>query len=345
MESGYTGIPPFQTVTIMRIAVFDTKNYDRQSLDEANRQFGHQLSYFEPRLNRDTLDLVHDVDAVCPFVNDRLDAEVIASLAQRGVRLITLRCAGFNGVDVTACRQHGITVTRVPAYSPHAVAEHAFALLLAVVRRIHKSYVRVREMDFSLDGLVGFDLYRKTMGVVGTGRIGQAAIAIAKGFGMRVLAFDVYPQHGLDQQLGFEYVTLERLLAECDVVSLHLPLTAETQHMINGTSLAGMKSGAVLINTSRGGLVETGALITALKDGRLAGVGLDVYEMEEGVFFENHSEVGLQDDQLARLLTFPNVLVTAHQGFLTREALDNIAETTLANATAFEQGQALGNQV
>ncbi|RQO76129.1 hydroxyacid dehydrogenase [Aquitalea sp. FJL05] len=329
----------------MRIAVFDTKNYDRQSLDLANQQFGHQLSYFEPRLNQDTLELVHDVDAVCPFVNDRLDAEVIARLAQRGVRLITLRCAGFNGVDLAACQQHGIVVTRVPAYSPHAVAEHAFALLLAVVRRIHKSYVRVREMDFSLDGLVGFDLYRKTIGVVGTGRIGQATIAIAKGFGMRVLAFDVYPQAGLDQQLGFEYVSMARLLQECDVVSLHLPLTPQTQHMINADALAGMKSGAVLINTSRGALVETTALIAALKDGRLAGVGLDVYEMEEGVFFENHSEVGLQDDQLARLLTFPNVLVTAHQGFLTREALDNIAETTLANATAFEQGLALANKV
>ncbi|PXX44710.1 MULTISPECIES: 2-hydroxyacid dehydrogenase [Aquitalea] len=329
----------------MRIAVFDTKNYDRQSLDLANQQFGHHLSYFEPRLNRDTLELVHDVEAVCPFVNDRLDGEVIARLAQRGVRLITLRCAGFNGVDLAACQQHGIVVTRVPAYSPHAVAEHAFALLLAVVRRIHKSYVRVREMDFSLDGLVGFDLYRKTMGVVGTGRIGQATIAIAKGFGMRVLAFDVYPQAGLDQQLGFEYVSMAQLLQQCDVVSLHLPLTAQTQHMINADALAGMKSGAVLINTSRGALVDTTALIAALKDGRLAGVGLDVYEMEEGVFFENHSEVGLQDDQLARLLTFPNVLVTAHQGFLTREALDNIAETTLANATAFEQGLALANKV
>lgn len=329
----------------MRIAVFDTKNYDRQSLDLANQQFGHHLSYFEPRLNQDTLDLVHDVDAVCPFVNDRLDAELIARLVQRGVRLITLRCAGFNGVDLAACQQHGIVVTRVPAYSPHAVAEHAFALLLAVVRRIHKSYVRVREMDFSLDGLVGFDLYRKTIGVVGTGRIGQATIAIAKGFGMRVLAFDVYPQAGLDEQLGFEYVSMERLLQQCDVVSLHLPLTPQTQHMINAEALAGMKSGAVLINTSRGALVETTALIAALKDGRLAGVGLDVYEMEEGVFFENHSEVGLQDDQLARLLTFPNVLVTAHQGFLTREALDNIAETTLANATAFEQGLVLANKV
>lgn len=329
----------------MRIAVFDTKNYDRHSLDSANQQFGHQLSYYEPRLNRDTLELVHDVDAVCPFVNDRLDAEVIARLAQRGVRLITLRCAGFNGVDLAACREHGVTVCRVPAYSPHAVAEHAFALLLAVVRRIHKSYVRVREMDFSLDGLVGFDLYRKTIGIVGTGRIGQAAIGIAKGFGMRVLAYDVYPQPGLDQRLGFEYVSRETLLAESDIISLHLPLTEQTQYMINAASLATTKHGAVLINTSRGGLIDTGALITALKEGRLAGVGLDVYEMEEGVFFENHSSSGLQDDQLARLLTFPNVLVTSHQGFLTREALANIAETTLANATAFEQGLALENKV
>lgn len=329
----------------MRIAVFDTKNYDQHALDEANRRFGHEMVYFEPRLNRDTLDLVHDVDAVCPFVNDRLDAEVVASLAARGVKLVTLRCAGFNGVDLAACQQHGITVTRVPAYSPHAVAEHAFALLLAVVRRIHKSYVRVREMDFSLDGLVGFDLYGKTFGVVGTGRIGQAAISIAKGFGMKVQAFDLYPQPALAEKLGFDYVDLPTLLAGADIVSLHLPLTAETRHMINAYSLPGMKRGAVLINTSRGALVETSALIAALKDGRLAGVGLDVYEMEEGVFFENRSEVGLEDDQLARLLTFPNVLITSHQGFLTREALANIAETTLGNASAYERGEALPNKV
>lgn len=291
------------------------------------------------------MQLVQDVDAVCPFVNDRLDAEVMAALADKGVQLITLRCAGFNGVDLAAAEHHCITVTRVPAYSPHAVAEHAFALLLAVVRRIHKSYVRVREMDFSLDGLVGFNLYHKTMGIIGTGRIGQAAMAIAKGFGMRVLAYDSYPQPELADSLGFEYVPLETLLEQSDVISLHLPLTAESRHLIDASTLARMKPGAVLINTSRGGLIESTALIAALKDGRLGGVGLDVYEMEEGVFFEDHSESGLQDDQLARLLTFPNVLVTSHQGFLTREALTNIAETTLANASAFALGEPLPNAI
>lgn len=329
----------------MRIAVFDTKHYDRQALEAANVRYGHVLQFYEPRLNAQTVGLVHDVDAVCPFVNDRLDEPVVAQLAARGVRLVTLRCAGYNGVDLAACAKYGIVVTRVPAYSPHAVAEHAFALLLAVVRRIHKAYVRVREMDFSLDGLVGFDLYQKTMGVVGTGRIGQAAIAIARGFGMRVLAYDPFAQPELAASLGFEYVALDRLLAEADVLSLHLPLTAETRHLVDAVALAAMKPGAVLINTSRGGLVDTTALIAALKDGRLAGVGLDVYEMEEGVFFEDLSALGLKDDQLARLLTFPNVLVTSHQGFLTQEALSHIADTTLANAAELEAGRPLPNEV
>ncbi|KMN35423.1 2-hydroxyacid dehydrogenase [Chromobacterium sp. LK1] len=329
----------------MRIAVFDTKNYDRHALQAANGKHGHQLQFFEPRLNLDTVGLAQGFDAVCPFVNDRLDAMVVAKLAAEGVKLVTLRCAGYNGVDLAACRQHGIAVTRVPAYSPHAVAEHAFALLLAVVRRIHKSYTRVREMDFSLDGLVGFDLHGKTMGVLGAGRIGQATMAIARGFGMRVLAYDLYPNAGLAASLGCEFVSLDEIWSQADVISLHLPLTADSRHLVNRDTLARMKPGAVLINTSRGGLVDTAALLEALKAGRLSGVGLDVYEMEEGVFFENLSESGLQDDQLARLLTFPNVLVTSHQGFLTREALMNIADTTLGNAGAFERGEALVNAI
>ncbi|MCP1291391.1 MULTISPECIES: 2-hydroxyacid dehydrogenase [Chromobacterium] len=329
----------------MRIAVFDAKNYDRHALEAANQSHHHQLQFFEPRLNLDTVGLVQDVDAVCPFVNDRLDAAVVAKLAAAGVKLVTLRCAGYNGVDLAACRRHGIAVTRVPAYSPHAVAEHAFALLLAVVRRIHKSYTRVREMDFSLDGLVGFDLHGKTMGVLGAGRIGQATMSIARGFGMRVLAYDLYPNAELAASLGCEFVSLEEVWRQADVISLHLPLTAESRHVVNRETLARMKPGAVLINTSRGGLIDTAALLEALKAGRLSGVGLDVYEMEEGVFFENLSESGLQDDQLARLLTFPNVLVTSHQGFLTREALMNIADTTLGNAGAFERGEALVNAV
>lgn len=329
----------------MRIAVFDAKNYDRHALEAANQSHHHQLQFFEPRLNLDTVGLVQDVDAVCPFVNDRLDAAVVAKLAAAGVKLVTLRCAGYNGVDLAACRRHGIAVTRVPAYSPHAVAEHAFALLLAVVRRIHKSYTRVREMDFSLDGLVGFDLHGKTMGVLGAGRIGQATMSIARGFGMRVLAYDLYPNAELAASLGCEFVSLEEVWRQADVISLHLPLTAESRHVVNRETLARMKPGTVLINTSRGGLIDTAALLEALKAGRLSGVGLDVYEMEEGVFFENLSESGLQDDQLARLLTFPNVLVTSHQGFLTREALMNIADTTLGNAGAFERGEALVNAV
>ncbi|NHR05777.1 2-hydroxyacid dehydrogenase [Chromobacterium haemolyticum] len=329
----------------MRIAVFDAKNYDRQALEAANQNHHHQLQFFEPRLSLDTVGLVQGVAAVCPFVNDRLDAAVVAKLAAAGVKLVTLRCAGYNGVDLAACRQHGIAVTRVPAYSPHAVAEHAFALLLAVVRRIHKSYTRVREMDFSLDGLVGFDLHGKTMGVLGAGRIGRATMSIARGFGMRVLAYDLYPNAELAASLGCEFVSLEEIWRQADVISLHLPLTAESRHLINRDTLGRMKPGAVLINTSRGGLVDTAALLEALKAGRLSGVGLDVYEMEEGVFFENLSESGLQDDQLARLLTFPNVLVTSHQGFLTREALMNIADTTLGNAGAFERGEALVNAI
>lgn len=329
----------------MKIAVFDTKHYDRQALTAANLSAGHQLQFFEPRLNAATVELASGFDAVCPFVNDRLDAGVVARLAELGVRIVLLRCAGFNGVDLSACAHHGITVARVPAYSPHAVAEHAFALLMAVNRRIHKAYVRVREMDFSLDGLVGFDLYGKTFGVIGTGRIGEAAIGIARGFGMRVLAHDVQPDVALAARLGCHYAPLAQVLAEADVLSLHLPLLPATRHLIDAAALAAMKPGAVLINTSRGALVDTPALIDALKEGRLAGVGLDVYEMEEGVFFEDLSDTGLQDDQLARLLTFPNVLVTSHQGFLTREALGNIAETTLGNATAFERGEALHNEV
>ncbi|GHD81525.1 2-hydroxyacid dehydrogenase [Vogesella fluminis] len=329
----------------MKIAVFDAKQYDRHAMESANIDYGFVLTFFESRLSSDTVALAAGFEVVCPFVNDRLDAAAVACLAAGGTRLVALRCAGFNGVDLAACSRYGIRVVRVPAYSPHAVAEHAFALLLAVNRRIHKAYVRVREMDFSLDGLVGFDLHGKTFGVIGTGRIGEAAIGIARGFGMRVLAHDVAQDRPLASQLGFSYVDRATLLAEADVISLHLPLSPATRHLIDAGALAQMKRGALLINTSRGGLIDTPALIEALKDGHLGGVGLDVYEMEEGVFFENLSDVGLQDDQLARLLTFPNVLVTSHQGFLTREALDNIARTTLDNVQAFARGVVLDNAV
>ena len=330
---------------MMKIAVFDTKQYDRHALSAANADYDHELVFFEPRLNAETVGLAAGFEVVCPFVNDRLDAAVVARLAAGGTRLVALRCAGFNGVDLAACAQHGIPVVRVPAYSPHAVAEHAFALLMAVNRRIHKAYVRVREMDFSLDGLVGFDLHGKTFGVIGTGRIGLAALDIARGFGMRTLAFDVTRDAALAAKHGFEYADQDTVLAQSDVLSLHVPLLPVTRHLIKATTLARMKPGAVLINTSRGALVNTGDLIDALKSGQLGGVGLDVYEMEEGVFFENLSDTGLLDDQLARLLTFPNVLVTSHQGFLTHEALGNIAHTTLGNVSDFAAGKPLLNAI
>ncbi|MBB5017374.1 D-lactate dehydrogenase [Chitinivorax tropicus] len=329
----------------MKIAVFDTHSYDRDALTLANQQFGHELHFFEARLTAQTAGLASGFEVVCPFVNDKLNAETLAQLYQVGVRLIALRAAGYNAIDVPEARRLGMRVVRVPAYSPHAVAEHAFALLLSLVRKTHRAYNRVRDGNFALDGLVGFDLYGKTVGVIGTGRIGQAAIGIARGFGCRVLADDLYPDTALAQAMGFEYVPREVLLAQSDVVSLHLPLTPDSRHLINQDSLHGMKHGAILINTSRGALVDTMALIQALKSGRLGGVGLDVYELEEGVFFQNLSDKPLQDDQLARLLTFPNVLITSHQGFLTREALGNIAQTTLDNVSAYESGKKLENEV
>ncbi|MGL6072239.1 2-hydroxyacid dehydrogenase [Craterilacuibacter sp.] len=329
----------------MRIAVFDTKHYDHQALELANTAFGHELVYFESRLDAQTVSLVQNFDAVCPFVNDRIDGAVAAHLAAVGTTLVSLRCAGFNGVDLGACASHGIAVTRVPAYSPEAVAEHAFALLLSVVRRTHKAYARVRELNFSLDGLVGFNLHGKTFGVLGTGRIGLAAIRIARGFGMHTLAYDPAPKPALAESLGFSYCSFDSLIARSDVLSLHLPLSTATHHLINAKVLACMKPAAVLINTSRGGLVDTHALIEVLKAGGLSGVGLDVYEMEEGVFFQDLSAACIQDDQLARLLTFPNVLITSHQGFLTQEALAAIAQTALANASAYERGERLLNEV
>ncbi|MEW9897010.1 2-hydroxyacid dehydrogenase [Chitinivorax sp. PXF-14] len=329
----------------MRIAVFDTHRYDREALEHANAAFGHELCFFEPRLNAQTAELAGGFDVVCPFVNDRLDAAALGVLARAGVRLVALRAAGFNAVDIAEANRLGLRVVRVPAYSPHAVAEHAFALLLTLVRKTHRAYGRVRDGNFSLDGLVGFDLHGKTIGIVGAGRIGQAAIGIARGFGCRTLVYDLGRDTALAERLGFEYASMDEVLAQADVVSLHLPLTPQSRHLIDTHAIARMKPGALIVNTSRGALIDTHAVIAALKSGRLGGVGLDVYELEEGVFFENLSEAPLQDDQLARLLTFPNVLITSHQGFLTREALDNIAHTTLANVRAFERGEALENEV
>lgn len=328
----------------MRVAVFDVRRYDRAALEGANGAFGHELVWFEPRLTVDTAVLADGFPAVCSFVNDRLDEPTLVRLAAGGVRLIALRSAGYNHVDLAAAERHGLRVVRVPEYSPHAVAEHTFALLLALDRKIHRAWLRVRDANFSLDGLVGFDLHGKTFGVIGTGRIGRATAQIAAGFGCRVLAFDLHPDAAL-AAAGATYVSLEALYRESDVVSLHVPLTPHTHHLIDDKALRQMKPGVVLLNTGRGALIDTRALIAALKRGLIGGAGLDVYEEEEGVFFEDLSDRVLQDDVLARLLTFPNVIITAHQGFLTREALGNIAETTLQSISAFERGQPLQHEV
>lgn len=321
----------------MKIAVFSTKPYDRQALAAANERHGHELVFFEPRLTRVTAELASGFDAVCPFVNDELDATVVAALADGGVRLLTLRSAGFNHVDLREATRRGMTVTRVPAYSPFAVAEHAAGLILTLNRHLHRAYARVREGNFSLEGLLGFDLHGKTAGVVGTGKIGLVFSRIMAGFGCRIVAHDPYPSEEL-RAIGGEYLPLDELLAVSDIVALHLPLTPETYHLIDAAAIERMKRGVMLINTSRGALVDTRAVIDGLKSGRIGALGLDVYEEEADLFFEDLSGTVIQDDVFARLLTFPNVLITGHQGFFTREALDSIAQTTLANATAFERG-------
>ncbi|HEY5924423.1 MAG TPA: 2-hydroxyacid dehydrogenase, partial [Kofleriaceae bacterium] len=314
------------------------------SLDEANAQFRHELTYFEPRLTMQTATLAAGFDVVCSFVNDRLDRETLERLAAGGVRLVALRSAGFNHVDLEAATALGVRVVRVPEYSPYAVAEHAIALVLALDRKIHRAHARVREGNFSLDGLLGMDLHGKTVGIVGTGRIGRVAARIFRGFGCRVLAHDLQPQPEV-VALGVEYAQLDVVYAQSDIISLHIPLTPATHHMIGEAALARMKPGVMLINTSRGALIDSRALIAALKRGHIGSAGLDVYEEEEGVFFEDLSSQVLQDDVLARLLTFPNVIVTSHQGFFTREALAAIANTTLASVTAFERGEPLIHQV
>jgi D-lactate dehydrogenase len=325
----------------MKIAVFSTKPYDRQALDDANQRHRHELVYLEPRLTPETVALADGFDAVSPFVNDQLSAEVVEALAERGVRLLTLRSAGFNHVDLRAAARHGVAVARVPAYSPYAVAEHAAGLILTLNRKLHRAYNRVREGNFSLDGLLGFDLHGRTVGVIGTGKIGAVFCRIMAGFGCRILAHDPFPSDEV-RGMGAEYVELDALFAEADVIALHLPLTPETHHLIDHAAVERMKPGVTLINTSRGGLVDTHAVIHGLKRGRIGALGLDVYEEESELFFEDLSGTVIQDDVFARLLTFPNVLITGHQGFFTREALENIAETTLANATAFEStGEAL----
>jgi D-lactate dehydrogenase len=328
----------------MRTAVFSSKPYDVTFLTAANQGLGHELHFLEPRLVRDTSALASGFPAICAFVNDQLDAEVLTRLATGGTRLIALRSAGYNNVDLPAATRLGLTVTRVPAYSPHAVAEHTVALILALNRKVHRAWARVREGNFSLDGLLGFDLVGRTVGVVGTGKIGAAVARIMSGFGCHMLAFDPVPNPEC-VALGVSYGPFDELLARSDIVTLHCPLTPETRHLIDAAALERMKPGAMLINTGRGALVDTRAVIEALKSGRLGNLGLDVYEEEAALFFEDRSWRILQDDVFARLLTFPNVLVTGHQGFFTAEALTAIATTTLRAVTEFEQGRVPTNAI
>ena len=318
----------------MDVAVYSTRAYDREFLARANADCRHRLRFVEARLDATTVAAADGAQAVCAFVNDRLDAGVLAALHARGVRLVALRCAGFNHVDLAAAAALGVAVGRVPEYSPHAVAEHTAALVLALNRKIHRAYARVREGNFALEGLLGFDLHGRTVGIVGTGRIGAAFARIMAGFGCALLA--VAPRPNPDVvALGARYVPLAEMLAHSDVVSLHCPLTPATRHLIGAQALATMKRGAMLINTSRGAVVDTRAVIDALKSGRLGSLGLDVYEEEADLFFRDLSEEVIHDDVFARLLTFPNVVVTGHQAFLTADALAAIAATTLANLDAF----------
>ncbi len=329
----------------MKVAVFSSKPYDRQFLEAANATYGHELHFFEPRLTEDTSSLATGYPAVCAFVNDHLNASVLQKLSLSGTRLVALRSAGFNHVDLAAAEDLGIKVVRVPAYSPYAVAEHTVGMILALTRKIHRAYNRVREGNFALDGLLGFDLNGRTIGIIGTGQIGAVVAQIMRGFGCHILAYDPYPKSQLEASGLLRYVSLEELLLGSDIVSLHCPLTPDTYHLINSQTLRQMKQGAMLINTSRGALLDTASIILALKSGRIRYLGLDVYEEEEDLFFEDLSDRVLQDDVFARLLTFPNVIITGHQAFFTQNALQAIAETTLGNIRAFENGEPLKNEV
>lgn len=320
----------------MRVAVYSTKPYDKKFLEAANVDAKHEFIYFDSRLTIQTAATADGAAAVCAFVNDELNADVLKNLAEHGVQLVALRCAGFNNVDLSAARDLGLAVARVPEYSPFAVAEHTIALILTLNRKIHRAYARVKEGNFALDGLLGFDLNPRTVGIIGTGKIGKAFSRILTGFGCTILACDPNPNPDCEA-LGVRYVKLPDLLRSSDIVSLHCPLTPETHHLIDESAVKQMRNGAILINTSRGAVVDTRAVIEGLKSGQIGGLGLDVYEEEAGLFFENLTSTIIQDDVFARLLTFPNVLITGHQAFFTVEAMRSIAETTLDNLTNFER--------
>ena len=328
----------------MKVAVFSAKPYDKKFLEQANKQYNHQLKFFTPNLNLETVSLAAESEAVCVFVNDLLDRNIIKTLHQQGIRLIALRCAGYNNVDLNAAGELGISVVRVPAYSPYAVAEHAIALILTLNRKIHRAYNRVREGNFTLDGLLGFDLHGRTVGIIGTGKIGRVAGQILHGFGCRLLAYDLHPNLEFANKYG-EYVALGDLLKQSDIISLHCPLTPQTHHLIDDKAIAKMKTGVMLVNTSRGELIDTKAVIDGLKAKQIGHLALDVYERESNIFFEDMSAEIIQDDIFERLLTFPNVIITGHQAFFTSDALNNIAETTLNNITAIEQDRDCPNKL
>ena len=329
----------------MKIAFYDTRSYDRDAFTVANKNFLYNIDFFDFRLSEKTALTSAGYDAVCVFVNDKLDKDVIAILKKNGIKLIILRCAGFNNVDLDAANAADIKVVRVPAYSPHAVAEHAVALLMALTRKIPQAYLRTRSGNFTLDGLTGRDLNGLTAGIMGTGKIGKCMADILSGFGMKIILYDVYPQKEWAAEKGYEYVTLTDLFQRCDVLSLHCPLTDDTKHVVNMKSLSLMKHDAVIINTGRGALIETAALVKALKHRRIGGAALDVYEEESKYFFNDWSVNVISDDVLARLLTFPNVIITGHQAFLTKDALEAIATVSLQNAKDFSEGKELVNQV
>jgi D-lactate dehydrogenase len=328
----------------MRIVLFSVKPYDRVFFEQANAAVGHHLTFLDARLDRDTAGLCQGHEAVCAFVNDDLGADVLTLLAEAGVRVVALRCSGFNNVDLHAAERLGMQVVRVPAYSPFAVAEHTLALILALNRKVHRSYNRVREGNFALDGLLGFDIHGVHAGVIGTGRIGLNVIRLLHGFGCEVLAYDPYPNEEAEA-LGASYVALETLLAESKIITLHCPLSPHTYHLIDEAAIARMRDQVMLINTSRGALIDTRAAVAGLKSGKIGYLGLDVYEEEGDLFFEDLSGEVIQDDVFARLTTFPNVLITGHQAFFTREALHNIAETTLDNVRQLEQTGSCTNAV
>ena len=328
----------------MRIAFFDTKPYDRDFFDKYGEMNDISFKYYETKLNEDTVGLANGSDGVCVFVNDTVNAAVIDKLTEMGIKIVALRCAGFNNVDMK--HAYGkIHVFRVPAYSPYAVAEHAIALLLTSIRRIHKAYIRSRDFNFSLSGLTGFDLHGKTVGVIGTGKIGRVFVDICRGFGMKVLAYDIFPAKEFDNGDTVRYVNMDELLANSDIISLHCPLTEDTYHLIDKNAIDKCKKGVVIINTSRGALVDTDALLEGIKTRKIGAACLDVYEEESDLFFEDNSGHIMEDDTLARLISMPNVIVTSHQAFLTREALENIAQTTVNNIVEFTKNNQCPNEL